>query len=203
MAHTHMLETQAPALYDLTLSESSSNSTKRKREDTIRIALVDVDESEFETFMRFVYVGTLPELDSIEAATSILLLSNRFGCTDLKLFCESTLVDKFLGPATAATLLLLAEGHSCALLKEAFMDLYTSNPKEVSNGKDWHLVEESSKFIKELLTYAMIDRHERSEEDSVTSLRKWLEDENLDVDGTRETLVKRKAEAISRREKNR
>ena len=199
MAHKHVLKMNVSELYEFVLSEFSSHTNGTRNDvDTIEIELPNVDEFSFETMMTFIYTGNEPKLDDMDSAKSILLLADRFGCTELKLFSKSTLVGKFLVPSAAANLMLLAEAHSCALLKEASMDVYVSCPTEVVNSDDWTLVEESPKLLVELVRYMGIGFHQRSTRTDITndsmgvsSLRVWLEDRGLDLDGTRETLVER------------
>merc|ERR1712194_60536 len=137
---------------------------------------------------------------------SILITANRFGVTELKLYVESVLVEHFLVPSSAATLLLLADAHIRALLKEGTMDLYASKSIEVidSNMEEWTKLKESSNLLVELFVYASSGRHKYSsvvEDDNgtiddvdgfdVTSLRERLQTYDLDVDGSRDMLIDR------------
>ena len=79
-----------------------------------------------------------------ELAKSILVATNRFGVTELKLYVGSVLLEKFLVPSTAANLLLFADAYVCALLKEGTMDMYASKSTEVieSNSEEWTKLKE-------------------------------------------------------------
>ncbi|OEU06039.1 hypothetical protein FRACYDRAFT_222647, partial [Fragilariopsis cylindrus CCMP1102] len=164
--------------------------------------LPDVDEAAFETILKFIYMDEVPTMkgcdDDAEKARLNLLTANRFGCTDLKLYMESILIEKFLVPSTVAGMLLLADSHSCALLKEATMNMYASN--------DWTKLKESNDLLVELLVYATSSRKKYSsvvddgngtiddvDDFDVTSLRERLQQQNvdLDLDGSREILVER------------
>ena len=215
-AHKRVLALRAKELYELVLIAEDAADTS-----TTNIVLSDVDETVFEAMMEFIYTGKEPKLNDEDTAKSIIFQADRFGCTELKLFAESILVGHFLVPSTAAGLLLFADSHSCALLKEASMDLYALNPtgvmkakgndekkKENENDDDnWANLEESPKLLSELLRYTNIDRKQylsvvdegycnnSTPEDAdnlgVTSLRERLQNASLDVDGSREMLVKR------------
>jgi hypothetical protein len=143
--------------------------------------------------------------DDEDIAKSILDAANRFGCTDLKLYIESVLVEKFLFPSNTAALLLLSDSYSCALLKEAAMNVYIKDTKTVIESKaDWTKLTESNDLLLELLLYATTGHKKYSsvvengdgtlddvDDFDVTSLRERLEKVNLDVDGSRQILVER------------
>merc|ERR1712194_254549 len=76
--------------------------------------------------------------------------ADRFCLTNLKLYVESIIVDKFATTSTAASLLLFADSHSCALLKEAAMDLCASDPSSVMRTPCWSLLKESETILSEL-----------------------------------------------------
>ena len=231
-AHKCVLAVQARDLYDLVITEEASSSSPKAKARSTRsqaksensIVLQDVDANAFEAFLKFVY-GIVPDMinaengedndddgdvatDTNEAeAKLILLVADRFGCTDLKLHMESYLIRKVLVPSKAARLLLLADSHSCALLKEAAMKVYITDPKTVMAAHDdWNTLQESTKLLTELLVYATLDRSTTtyssvvSDGDGtvndadgfdVTSLRERLEAYNLDLDGSREMLLHR------------
>ena len=234
-AHKNILAVQARDLYDLVITEeSSSSSPKAKAKSENAIVLQDVDVNAFEVFLKFVY-GILPDMINAEngedndddddvslrkiarrqrneskEAVQILLIADRFGCTDLKLHMESYLIRKVLVPSTAARLLLLADSHSLPLLKEACMDTYILDPTTVQQSEvDWNQLQESTKLLVELLNYATTASSDGgrkryssyindgkgtlavADEYDVTSLRERLEAYDLDLDGSREMLLQR------------
>jgi len=216
--HKCILELRAKSLYELILTEEESNNNNNNNnnnnedgnDDTI-ITLPDTEEKAFEAFLEFAYTGKEPELnkdddnDDEDIAKSILDAANRFGCTDLKLYIESVLVEKFLVASNTAALLLLSDSYSCALLKEAAMNVYIKDTKTVIESKaDWTKLTESNDLLLELLLYAttghkkyssVVDDGDGTLDDvddfDVTSLRERLEKVNLDVDGSRQILVER------------
>merc|ERR1712238_639956 len=107
--------------------------------------------------IRFVYSSEEPTLDDLDEETmkSILVAADRFGVTELKLYVESILIEKFLVPSKAAAFLLFADAHICALLKETSMDAYMTDPQAViASHIDWTKLQESNKLLTELLLYA-------------------------------------------------
>jgi hypothetical protein len=152
VGHKCILALRAEPLYELVIMDavsSSKNNDDKNSDSSTRIELQDVDEKIFEILLEFAYTGKEPKLNDDEGtARSVLLVANRFGCTDLKLYAESVLVDKFLVPSNAAALLLFADSYSCALLKEATMNTYIKEPKAVIESKDdWTKLKESNDLL--------------------------------------------------------
>jgi hypothetical protein len=91
----------------------------------------------------------------------------------------------------AAGLLLLADSHSCGLLKEASMNPYMTDSKGFMNkdsndNNNWEELQESAKLSTELLVYTNSDD---VDDFDVTLLRERLQMVDLDMDGSREILV--------------
>ena len=95
-----------------------------------QLALPDIDESSFETLVLFIYKDGLPTITDnnndtgddnntsdgdFEKVKSILCVADQFDCTNLQLYMESMLVDKFISALTAIGLLMLADACLCAL----------------------------------------------------------------------------------------
>ena len=158
--------------------------------------------------------------DVLSCAEAILIVANRFGCTELKLYMESYLVEYLLVPAQAARLLLLADAHACPLLKEACLKTYVeaselfmaSTTTDNEGLTDWEKLQESSKLLTELLVYTT-SGHRTTQYSSVvddgdgtiatattydvTSLRERLEKYQLETDGSREMLCQRWIEHLN------
>ena len=149
----------------------------------------------FQTFIDFVYMGDIPEVCAdLGTALSLLEASDRFECTDLKLEVEAQIVEHFLDKSNAAKLHLFADSHTCALLTEASTELIQRHGAEIMNSPDWKLVEESAEVVSKLLRLlhgAVHTTESQFDQMDVSSLRKRLASEGIDVDGTRETLVRR------------
>jgi hypothetical protein len=207
-AHKCVLELASSTLYELVLTDSNDSN------DDIDIVLPDVDEAVFEKILKFIYIGEYPVMtnDDENSVKDIFLTADRLNCTDLKLYAESVLIEKYLVPSNAAEMTLFADAHSCALLKEASMKVYVTDPKTVmASENDWSKLAESKDLVMELLIYAVnfgrntytyspvADSTPSEDVDSldVTSLRERLQKSNLDYDGSREMLVKRWKGAIA------
>jgi hypothetical protein len=207
-AHKCVLALSSSYLYELVLTELNDNSEDRY---DINIALVDFDATVFAKILKFIYIGQYPVManDDETSIKDIFFTADRLNCTDLKLYAESVLIEKYLVPSNAAEMLLFADSHSCALLKEASMNAYATDPKTAMASEDgWSNLVESKDLIVELLVFTNLNRKTYSpvadstaSEDvdnlDVSSLRERLEHSNLDYDGSREMLVKRWKGAIA------
>ena len=111
-------------------------------------------------------------------------------------------MDKFLTATIAAKMLILGDSYSCALLKEAAMNLYASDPSAVRGSDGWSELKESTYLLDELLK--SVDQKFMSYKNDhdatiattvdnldVTSLREQLQESKLEVDGCRSMLVAR------------
>ena len=211
-AHKIVLAVKARELYDLVITEEQSSSSS---EHDTAIILPAIDAGAFEALLRFCYIGTVPKFnkecgdDEIEAkAKNVLLVADRFACKGLKLYIESFIVEHILLPSKAARLLLLADSHSCALLKEASMNLCLAESNTVMSPShdDWNELKESSNLLAELLLQSLSGRSNTTYSSvvtdgdgavndadglDVTSLRERLQKYQLDVDGSKEMLLQR------------
>ncbi|OEU09858.1 POZ domain-containing protein [Fragilariopsis cylindrus CCMP1102] len=201
-AHKCVLALSSATLYELVLTKSNDNNEESHE---INITLADIDETVFEKILEFIYTGKYPDISKYdeESVKDIFLTADRLDCTDLKLYAESVLIEKHLVSSNAAEMMLFADSHSFALLKEASMNEYATDPKIVMASEGgWSKLTESKDLIIELLVYINLDRKTYSSvanssplEDldtlDVTSLRERLQMANLDCDGSREMLVKR------------
>mmetsp|Transcript_9433 Transcript_9433/g.28146 ORF Transcript_9433/g.28146 Transcript_9433/m.28146 type:complete len:432 (-) Transcript_9433:991-2286(-) len=196
--HRLVLSRRAKALF--TIAEEYGNERP--------IPIAGVRKEIFRVLLQCIYSIPIPNetMEKDEATLrEIFLVANRFQCTQLKLYAESILVDKFLGAENAASLMLFGDSHSCALLKEAAMETFVRNPKTVMRSKDWTLIEESHELLLELMKYYHFgfgDRESASDSEcdipDVATLRKQIQDATdesiLDfdlLDGSRELLVER------------
>ena len=234
VGHKCIILLRAKTLHELIITAAAAAADDEGNDDDTELELPDMDASIFEMLLEFWYTDKVPTIsttpindDEEKKVTAILVACDRLGCTDLKLYMESILVDKFLNASTnTIRLLLLADSHSCALLKEAALNMYVAGPKTVkgSNPEDWNRLKESSDLLEELLDYATSEKktyvpivdstentttttttttttstaEENIDEYDVTSLRERLEQFDLDVDGSREMLVNRWEEYLLR-----
>jgi hypothetical protein len=114
--HKCVLAVRAKALYELVLVEEFNNEGSDNK-----IKIPHIDEEVFKMLLQLTYTGKEPELNDNDSdeefVKSILLTADRFGCTDLKLFTESVIVEKFLVPSNSAALLLLADSRFMCIAK--------------------------------------------------------------------------------------
>jgi BTB/POZ domain len=151
------------------------------------IELSDITSSTLENLISFCYTKSLAtECSSFDEGRTLLRAADRFECIALKLFIESKLVNSFLQAINAAECLLLAKSHSCALLEEAAIGMVKLMPDEVCATTAWATVEQDGKLMTKILM-ATID----PPTPTIAKLRKELSSNGLDIDGSRETLVKR------------
>jgi hypothetical protein len=138
---------------------------------------------------------------SLSPALEILDAANRFGVVGLKLLAESKIVQTEISVSSASDLILYADAKDCALLKEKVMDFFVAHAEAIRATRSFHKIEESAHVMVELMDALLSKRMLRSfslgENDvdyasmGVNLLRTQLEERGLDVDGSRETLVKR------------
>ena len=118
----------------------------------------------------------------------LLELADRLGFSDLKLFVESKMVEHGFADVDAAIrMLFFADGHSCALLKEAALDLLVAKPNQAMQSSEWETLKESGRLCAEVFEHSF-----GGKATSVAELRHKLKRRGeKDVDGSKETLRKR------------
>lgn len=208
-AHKCILSLHAKTMYGLA---KDHNKNPDNNDDENMITIQDMEGDIFESILEFVYCVRKPEIEDKDTAAKLLLAADRLGCTVLKLYVESKIVENFLDAPTAAEWLVLSDSHSCPLLKEASMKLYKADASSVLESEGWSQVDESRRLLSELLkfgsgkSYTIVPDSDLTKKDNsndvvkildVTSLRKRLLKANLDIDGNREILVDRLKEHYS------
>jgi BTB/POZ domain/MATH domain len=193
--HSFMLEKRAPVLFRM---------IEEHPEQTI-ITLDDDEEEEvdaamFQIIVRYIYTSEWPAVVDADVATTILTLADRFKCINLKHYVESVMVEKFLDQDNAADMLLLGDSYTCAQLKEAAIQIFQNQADTVMSTEGWKHVKESNALLAELLSVLATAQQSAAagstadddpEGQCVAELRHQLLKRGLDVDGSRETLVKR------------
>mmetsp|Transcript_9086 Transcript_9086/g.22231 ORF Transcript_9086/g.22231 Transcript_9086/m.22231 type:complete len:424 (+) Transcript_9086:98-1369(+) len=218
-AHRAVFFRRCRKLYEIAERESSSGGN----DATIPVVpIVSTSKDAFKSLLDFVYTVKTPDLvvgggDDEKFAVELLAAADLFDCVQLKLHVESVLVEEFLNAENAAALLILADSHSCALLKEAAIEVFLAHSDTVMKTPDWPKIAESSRLQGELIEalVSFKNRHfnvdteskrkrkrARSMDDidelSVTSLREKLQREDLELDGSREVLVQRLKASVKR-----
>jgi BTB/POZ domain len=190
--HRFILETRAPALFQMIVDHPDQTSITLDEEED-----VDVDAAMFQIIVRSIYTSDWPAFVDADVAKTMLTLADHFGCINLKHYVESVIVEKFLDEQSAADMLLLGDSHTCAQLKEAAMKIFQNQAVMVMNTEGWIRVKESSALLAELLSVLATTQPSAGATaddpagQCVAELRNQLLQLGLDVDGSRETLVKR------------
>jgi hypothetical protein len=142
-AHKMILSLRAKTLYELSKEQYITSD-----DDQPRVPLPRIKEETFRKILEYIYtVNTTPKMDDVSSAKDLLLAADRFDCTQLKLYVESTIADKFLTTDNAASMLVLGDSHSLALLKEAAMNMHASDPIIVQESESWSEINESNRLL--------------------------------------------------------
>jgi len=192
-AHKNILSIRARTIFEL-MKDNNNNKEV--------VPIPNMESDVFEAVLKFVYCVEKPKIEDEATATKFLLAANRLGIVDLKMFVESTIVEKILDTSNAAEMLILSDSHSCPLLKEATMKLYeNNNASTIMESEGWSKIEESPRLLVEILRFVCNVKQQTQQQSSstttietnldVTSLRERLLDANLDIDGSQEMLMER------------
>ena len=192
-----LLQVRAPELYALASEYDKSTP----------IPITGVCPDTFHLLILTVYGGDIPDdKKTFDELKALISAADRFGSTKSKHLAEHELVtSNSIGVDNVAELLLFADGANCALIKEAAIACFLSNPNDVKKTEGYVKLKESPHVLEELL-FASAEAHEKRpasptppERDHkrmrVSDLRLKLDGKGLDVDGSREMLVSRLEEA--------
>ena len=138
---------------------------------------------------------------------SIIEAADRFGIIPLKMAVESGLVRNLvINRYNVTEYLIFAESKTCSFLKEAAMSFFVARATDLLNSETREKLCESPNLLIELMT----EMSKRNDTDtrfgeysnlSVSELRKRLVDEELDIDGSKESLVSRLQESAKKRQR--
>jgi speckle-type POZ protein len=204
-AHKCILSLRAKTIYEL-VKDYNKNDTDDDEEEKM-VPIQDMESDVLGSVLECIYCVRTPEIKDKYKAIKLLLAADRLGCTDLKLFVESTIVEKILDASDAANWLVFSDSHSCPLLKEASMKVYDADADTVMESKEgWSKIKDSPRLLEELLKFCRMkeppvvsDTRTRIDSNNnhfvdildVTSFRERLFKANLCIDGNREILVER------------
>ena len=134
-------------------------------------------------------------------AIELLDAANQFGVVGLKILAETKIIGAGITASNFSDLILYADARDCALLRERCVDYYVLNAREVRRHPSYARVRESAAILDELMEALLgrLIRRSRSSGDDdvdyetmgVNLLRRTLDGRGLDVDGSREMLVRR------------
>ena len=166
------------------------------------IPIENVQVGVFRMLLRFIYGGEIPSKEVInDQGKAIIDAANRFECTGLKLIVEVELSIACITTENVAELVLFADSHTCAMLKEAAMEFFLKNKEAVMASEGFSQVKKSSDVLTELLAMPTDSKKRPASSDAasggdykrmpVSTLRQKLDDKGLYVDGSKEVLVSR------------
>ncbi|KAL7550854.1 hypothetical protein ACHAWF_014051 [Thalassiosira exigua] len=209
-AHRLILKLAAPALAQLCEDADEDD----------EIPVAGVRPSIFRGVLRYAYGGSVPEESwttprpgygddgsdggiFASPAMEYLDAADLFGVSGLKILAEARVAEHDVATASASDLILYADAKHCPLLKERAIDHFVSHAEEVKRHPTFEKVRESASVLDELLE-ALLDRRvlrssrsvaEGGDRDydgmGVNLLRTLLDERGMDVDGSREMLVRR------------
>jgi len=184
-AHRILLKNNASALYEMCRGSSDVGITT--------VSITDVKPEVFKFMLYYTYGGKITEDDLKNNAKDIINACDKYGVVNLKLEAEAVYVK-----STTFTIdnmmdnLLYADSKNLALLKEAVMDYVVANKRDIIGKVSFDNVPGST--CTDILT--AVARGEESGEGStdynsmrVGTLRKMLDEKELDVDGSRESMI--------------
>lgn len=178
-AHSPILAARAPALAALVGDYDKKTP----------IPINDVDPAVFRMLLRHIYGGEIPNDDVLrENARTLIDAANKYGCSDMKLVAESEVASMAITTQNCADLILYADAKNCALLKEAAIDFFVANADEVMESDGFAMVKESSKIMGELMLTGLGKKEPSLR---VGTLRRKLKERGLELDGSKEMLIKR------------
>lgn len=181
-----ILDNNAPILADYCKQNDGSDG-----------ATGDMDAYVFNTILEYVYSGCLSfgHDDDVffTAAKDFIDAANRFELVEFKMAIERVLVrERILDKTNVADYILFADAQSCPLLKEYAISFFALHAKEILNSDCSASLRESRELLSEIIK-SMADQDE--DDMTVNELRMELYTTDLDVDGSKETLISRLEEA--------
>jgi len=189
-AHRLILKNNASALYEMCGGSGEEGITT--------VSITDVTPNIFKHMIYYLYGGKLSEEELKDNAKDIINACDKYGVVHLKLEAEAAYVKS--NEITIDNMmdnLLYADSKNLALLKEAVMDFMIKNKHRIIGKVSFDNV--PSSMITDVLT-AMARGEEQTGDDGeeddikynkmrVGELRKLLDDNGLDVDGSREAMI--------------
>ena len=191
-AHQIILKKCAPTLHEMCVSSDG--------EDVTSVPINGVQHEIFRHMLHYIYGGKISEEDLKENAKDIIDACDKYGVVGLKLEAEACYVN-----STTITVdnmmdnLLYADSKNLALLKEGIMDYIVTNKKDIIGKISFDNV--PGYMMTDLLTaVSRGEQHEGNSDDDeedllstmrVSELRKKLDEDGLDVDGSREAMIAR------------
>eukprot|EP00956_Cyclotella_meneghiniana_P032930 scaffold92217_cov68-Cyclotella_meneghiniana.AAC.1 len=189
--HSNILRTNAPTLAIANLLDQEERSS---------VTIEGISAPVFKLVLEFIYAEHRPtDKEIICHAKELIYAVNRYELVDLKMIVEHTLVRECIfRKYNVCDWIIFADAQSCPLLKEYATSFLLLNVREVLKSEHSKRLRESSKLLAEILMLVS-DNNEGRETLAVNELRKELHKRKLNVDGSKEMLVRRLDEAKRQR----
>ncbi|CAO2036824.1 unnamed protein product [Urochloa humidicola] len=122
-AHRLLLEARSPIFTAKLLGRNN-----KEHKTTTVVQINDMEPRVFEAMLSFIYTDSWPKMERKEEGAMsqrLFVAADQYGLQRLKLMCESRLCN-LIDASSVAEILLLADKHQCAALKEACFDFIGS-----------------------------------------------------------------------------
>lgn len=192
-AHKFVLRANAPMLFSLC----------DKLDVGSPMTIDNTTPEVFNIIMRYIYGRDAPEAKVIKKlGKEIIEAADRYGAVHLKMAVETSLVEqRVIGRDDVVDWLLFADAKTCPLLKDYALAYFSSRLRDMLNHKSSKELDSSPELMREIMFANSIDQanpfHDASKL-SVDELRKKLNDQGMDVDGSKEVLASRLQESNKR-----
>ncbi|ESQ52730.1 hypothetical protein EUTSA_v10017771mg [Eutrema salsugineum] len=95
------------------------------------ITLSEMTKGELETFLEFMYNGSLPETKLVQHVHSLYLAADKYGIPYLQDLCRNQLIDS-MNTSNAFVLLEIAKIHSDEILQDSISEFITRHMEEIA-----------------------------------------------------------------------
>ena len=185
-AHKFVLKVNAPVL--LRFCDESDNGP--------HISIMYTTPKVVNIAMSYAYGEDAPEANIIKKLGKELIeAANRYGVVRLKMAVETSLVEqRVIHKYSVVDWLLFADAKTCPLLKEYAMAYFSGRVADMLAHWTFKKLEASPRLLKELMVVISNDSTNQINDTSklsVDELRKKLNEQGLDVDGSKEVLATR------------
>ena len=189
-AHTLILKKAAPLLAEMCASDDADGTTS-----TVQIPNVQPDT--FYGLLRYIYGLDIPDFGAdISHTKEIIDAADRYGVSNLKLEAEARYVSSMtVTMKNVMEHLHFADSKNCALLKETVMDFIVENKVDILEKSV--MADAPADLVNDILA-AMVRVEQKDENNcdsdlfsamSINDLREMADYAELEIDGSRETLI--------------
>ena len=189
-AHTLILKKAAPLLAEMCASDDNDGTPP-----TVQIP--NVQPETFHGLLRYIYGRTIPDLGAdISHTKELIEAADRYGLSNLKLKAEACYVSSLtVTMENVMEHLHFADSKNCALLKENVMDFIVENKGDILENSI--MTDAPIDLVNDVLA-AMFRAEKKGQRNyvndsysviSISELREKAYYEQVDIDGSRESLI--------------